>query len=139
MAALEKNTSGLPPSAVNIDIDEQFPRREKNMDDGLDYACRSWAKHLRLASRDGNNVSDVVQSLQDFFSHHMSHWLHIVKDYLASAVCLLRGARAWLEDVSVSMFFSSSLFIEHKYTGYDLRCTVVSCHQEDRRRCAQIS
>jgi hypothetical protein len=108
-ASLKKNMCELPRYAMNADIDDLDARREKYIGGGLDYACRSWAKHLRLGSWDGDNVRHVVQLLGEFFRHHLLQWfevLSIVGD-LRCAVHSLHDVTTWLADVSPSLFLSS--------------------------------
>jgi hypothetical protein len=45
-------------------------RVERNVyGDWLEYGCRSWAKHLRLAQRDVDDIRDVIESLKEFLDH----------------------------------------------------------------------
>jgi NACHT domain len=125
-AALKKNICGLPRFSVNADIDDLHARREKHIVPGLQYACKSWAKHLRHASREGDNVSHVVQLLNDFFRHRLLQWLEvlsIVGDLLC-AVHSLHDVTAWLIDVSAIRSLSISLITECKYR---LRCMMQIC------------
>jgi hypothetical protein len=65
--SLKKRICGLPRYAMNADISDLDTRREKYVGDALQYGCRSWAKYLRLASRDGDSARYVDQPLCDFF------------------------------------------------------------------------
>jgi WD40 repeat protein len=73
--SLKMNICDLPRYVMNVDIEDLGERRQKFIGGGLEYACRSWAKHLLLGSRDDDNIRRVVQLLGDFFRHHLLHWL----------------------------------------------------------------
>jgi hypothetical protein len=91
------------------DLDEH---QEKYIGDGLEYGYRSRAKHLLLASRDGDNVRPIMESLKEFFYHHLLEWLEvlsIVRD-LHCAVYSLHDVTSWFIDVSASVFFFSSQY-----------------------------
>jgi hypothetical protein len=58
--SLKKNICEISRFAINADISDFDARRQKYIGDELKYGCRSWAKHLRLGSRDGGNVRFVI-------------------------------------------------------------------------------
>jgi WD40 repeat protein len=107
---LKKNICELPPYAMNSDIDDLDARRKKYIGEGLEYRCRSWAKHLRLASRNDDNARDIIRSLKEFFDAHLLQWLEVLSIVgdLRCAVYSSHDLTAWLVDVStVCLFFSS--------------------------------
>jgi hypothetical protein len=70
--------------------------------DALEYACRSWARHLHFASGTSDSGRHVIELLKYFFSHQLLSWLEvlsIVSD-LRCAVYSLCYVRAWLGEVS---------------------------------------
>jgi NACHT domain len=105
--SLKKNICKLPRYTMNAEIDDLDERRMEYIGDGLEYGCKWWAKHLRLASRDGENVKRVIESLEDFFEHHLLQWLEVLSIVgdLRCAVYSLHDVTSWLVDVSVSSFF----------------------------------
>jgi NACHT domain len=105
--SLRKNMCGIPRYVMNAEIHDIDARRKKHIGEGLEYGCRSWAKHLRLASRDDDNATHVIKSLKEFFGHHLLEWLEVLSIVgdLRCAVHSLRDVTAWLVDVSVSPFF----------------------------------
>jgi WD40 repeat protein len=108
--SLRKNICQLPQYAMNSDVDDLDARRENYIGSELEYACRSWAKHLRFASRDGGDVGPAIECLKVFFSHHMLSWLEVlsVVSDLRCAVYSLQDVTAWLADVSrIPDFFFS--------------------------------
>jgi hypothetical protein len=104
---LKKNICQLPRYSMNAEVDDLDARRKAYIGDGLEYGCRSWVKHLRLASRDGDNVRDVVGSLKEFFDLHLLEWLEVLSIVgdLRCAVYSLHDVTAWLVDVSIFHFF----------------------------------
>jgi hypothetical protein len=104
---LKKNICDLPPYAINRDIDDLDTRREKYIGGGLEYACRSWAKHLQSASRHGGDVGRVVNLLEYFLKHHLLSWLEVlsIAGDMQCAVYSIRDVRGWFVDVSMNMLF----------------------------------
>jgi NACHT domain len=105
--SLKRNICQIPRYAMNAEVDDLDGRRKAYIGDALEYGCRSWAKHLRLASRDGDNVGLVVESLKEFFERHLLEWLEvlsIVGDF-RYAVYSLCDVAAWLVDVSAFSCF----------------------------------
>jgi hypothetical protein len=103
--ALKKNICDLPAYSLNNEISDLLERREKYIGRGLEYACRSWARHLCMASRDGGDVQYVVELLETFFKHKLLAWLEalsVVGD-LQCAVYSLRDVKSWLVEVSPYM------------------------------------
>jgi hypothetical protein len=104
-ASLKKNICDVPPYVMNEDIDDLDARREKHIGGGLEYACRSWANHLRLASSGGNDVEHTVELVEYFFKHHLLSWLEVLSILgdMRCAVYSLRDVRGWFVHVSVAM------------------------------------
>jgi hypothetical protein len=100
---LKKNICGISHYTMNADIRDIGARRKNHIGDWLEYGCRSWGKHLRLALRDGDNVRCVVELLKEFFDHHLLEWLEVLSIVgdLHSAVYSLHDVTSWLVDVSV--------------------------------------
>ncbi|KAF9786370.1 hypothetical protein BJ322DRAFT_1140245, partial [Thelephora terrestris] len=49
---LEQNMCGLPDGVANSEISDLKQRTERNIDKALEYACRSWHKHLDNTTSD---------------------------------------------------------------------------------------
>jgi NACHT domain len=105
--SLKRNICDVPRYAMNEEVHDLDERREKYIGGGLEYGCGSWAKHLRLASRNGENIRHVVESLRDFFYHHLLEWLEVLSIVgdLRCAVYSLHDVTLWLVDVSLSTIF----------------------------------
>jgi WD40 repeat protein len=105
---LKKNICELPRFSMNAEVHDLDARRKEYIGEELEYGCKSWAKHLRLASKDGENARHVIESLRKFFDSHLLEWLEVLSIVgdLHCAVYSLRDVTAWLVDVSMSLFFS---------------------------------
>jgi hypothetical protein len=102
--SLKKNMCDLSSYAINKDIGDLHTRREKDIGSWLVYACRSWAKHLHLASAGNQYVGCIVKLLQSFFEHHLLEWLEVlsVVGDVRCALYSLQAARGWFDNVSLT-------------------------------------
>jgi hypothetical protein len=90
---LKKNICNIPRFSMNEDVEDLPTRRNELIRETLEYACRFWFGHLQLASREKENLTDIIASLKDFTEHRFLYWtevLSIVKD-LGVAVRSLQG------------------------------------------------
>jgi hypothetical protein len=99
---LKKNICDLPVYAINCEVEDLDERRKKYIGSGLEYACKSWARHLCVTSRDCDGVRDIIESLETFFKHNLLSWLEVLSIIadLGSAVYALCDVKAWLAEVS---------------------------------------
>ena len=74
-----------------------------NVSEGLRYACRFWAYHLKDVTTLNRELEDL---LDDFFTHHLLKWLHVMGRFrwLNAAISVLE----WVENWKVC-YFSVSL------------------------------
>jgi hypothetical protein len=102
---LKRNICDLPRYAMNKDVHDLGKHREKYIVGGLDYACRSWAKHLRSSSHGGDNVDHVVKLLEYFFENNLLSWLEVMSIVgdVGRGIHLLHDLRVWLANVSLSI------------------------------------
>ena len=65
-----------------------------NVSEGLRYACRFWAYHLKDATTLNRALEDL---LDDFFTHHLLKWLHVMGRFrwLSVAVSSLEWVENW--------------------------------------------
>jgi WD40 repeat protein len=134
--SLKRNICEIPRYAMNADISDLDARRERYIGSGLEYGCRSWAKHLRLGSMDRDNVRLVVQSLKEFFHGHLLQWLEVLSIVgdVRYAVYSLQDVVVWLVDVSTSLMFLSCLFslsaeMQAKVSDASLLAIVKDCER----------
>jgi hypothetical protein len=102
--SLKKNICHFPPYALNRDIGDLDARKDRFIGGGLEYACRSWAKHLRFASRDDNDIGRIVKLLECFLKHHLLSWLEVLSIVgdMRCAVYSLRDVKGWFVAVSLN-------------------------------------
>ena len=108
---LKKNMCDLAPNAMNKDIKDLGDRRQTYVGDGLQYACKWWAKHLCFASEGGDNIGQIIELLEYFFEHRLSPWLETlsIMGNMSYGVSSLRDVRDWLVNVSPHTCLFSSL------------------------------
>jgi hypothetical protein len=113
---LKRNICDLPAYAMNSEVCDLGERREKYIGSGLEYACRSWARHLGMASRDVEEVRYTIDLLETFLKHQLLSWLEVLSILgdLRCAVYTLRDVKAWLAEVSPSILLLS-LVIQHQF------------------------
>jgi hypothetical protein len=103
---------------MNRDINDLDTRRDIYIGGGLEYACRSWARHLQFGSWDVDEVGCMVKLLECFFKHHLLSWLEVLSIVgdMRCAVYSLRDVRGWLIKVSLNTLFVS--LIKHIFPGW---------------------
>jgi hypothetical protein len=84
---LEQNMCKLPDGVANSEVDNLKGRAEKHIDKALEYACRSWHKHLidKMPAR-------ALEILDRFLKEKFLFWLEVL-----SVVDAVRGAVDALE------------------------------------------
>ncbi|KAF9644380.1 YVTN repeat-like/Quino protein amine dehydrogenase [Thelephora ganbajun] len=94
---LEKNMCNLPDAVINREVDDLRERTERYLDPSLQYACKSWHKHLI----DGRTVrtSAIASALHRFLEKKFLFWLEVLSVLGAAreAVDALEVAAKWLE------------------------------------------
>jgi len=100
---LKRNICNLPRYAMNEDVRDLGKRREEYIGGGLEYACRSWAKHLRFSSHGGDNAEHVAKMLECFFKYNLLSWLEVMSIVgdVSRGIYLLHDVKAWLINVGL--------------------------------------
>ena len=96
---LEKNMCSLPDYALNSEVDDLPKRIEGSSISGaLEYACRSWYKHLIVTK---HRTADVVSALQRFSEGKFLFWLEVlsVLGAVGEAARALNTTVKWLKEV----------------------------------------
>ena len=107
---LERNMCKLPDGIINSEIDDLGERIERHIDQTLQYACRSWHKHLvDTISEQGLEIRPV---LHHFLEKKFLFWLEVLSVLGATreAVDTLDAARKWLDVRSISSPIRSNSF-----------------------------
>ena len=90
---LERNMCGLPDAVLNSEVDDLGERIEQHIDQALQYACRSWHKHLiNTILPQNHNI------LHNFLEKKFLFWLEVlsVLGTAREAVDAMGVARKWL-------------------------------------------
>jgi len=97
---LKKNMCSIPDYTLNSKV-ENLPERikESGIPGALEYACKSWYKHLFVAK---DQAVDVVSALCHFLEGKFLFWLEVlsVLGDVGDAVRALIAATKWLDKVS---------------------------------------
>ena len=97
--SLEKNMCSLPDYILNSEV-EDLPRRieESGIHGALEYACRSWHKHLIVTEY---QAADVVSALHHFLEQKFLFWLEVlsVLGIVGDAAPALIMTIKWLNEV----------------------------------------
>ena len=97
--SLKKNMCSIPNYALNSEV-EDLPKRvdDSGIRGGLEYACRSWYKHLIVTN---HRMSDVFSALRDFLEGKFVFWLEVlsVLGAVGDVVRALNTTAKWLNEV----------------------------------------
>ena len=96
---LERNMCKLPDAVTNNEVDDLQERAEQYISHGLQYACKSWHKHLAGANKVPAGVLKVTSALHQFLEKKFLFWLEVlsVLGSMRGAVDALQEAAKWLE------------------------------------------
>ena len=99
---LEKNMCRLPEAVKNSEVDDLKERTEKYINHALQYACKSWHKHL--VNNPVVSKHEITSALHHFLEKKFLFWLEVlsVLGAVRNAVDALKVAVKWLE---VCFFF----------------------------------
>ena len=94
---LERNMCRLPEAVKNCDVDDLKERREKYISHGLEYACKSWHKHLIYEYT--AHIPRITSVLHHFLEKNFLYWLEVLSVFgsVRDAVDALGVAARWLE------------------------------------------
>ena len=95
----------IPDYVLNSEVDD-LPKRihESGIHGALEYACRSWYKHLNTMQ---DHVVDVMSALQHFLEQKFLFWLEVlsVLGAVGDAACALSATIEWLTKVCLDCQF----------------------------------
>ena len=94
---LEKNMCKLPDTVTNSEVGDLKEREEKYLNHALQYACKSWHKHL--LDKDMPHRAEITSALHVFLENKFLCWLEVlsVLGAVRNAVNALKVAATWLE------------------------------------------
>ncbi|KAF9646215.1 hypothetical protein BDM02DRAFT_3271125, partial [Thelephora ganbajun] len=94
---LEKNMCRLPDAVANSEVPDLRERTERYIDSALQYACKSWHKHL--VDEQTARTPKVTSALHRFLEKKFLFWLEVLSVLGAAreAVDALDLATKWME------------------------------------------
>jgi len=100
---LEQNMCDLPDTVTNSEVEDLDERIERWLDPALQYACKSWHKHL--VDENTARMPAVTSALHRFLKEKFLFWLEVLSVLGAAreAVDALEVAARWLEVRRVPM------------------------------------
>ena len=93
---MEKNMCKLPEAVINSEVDDLQERREQYINHALQYACKSWHKHL--VDKHLAHTPEITSALHHFLEKKFLFWLEVLSvfDVARNAVDALEVATKWL-------------------------------------------
>ena len=94
---LEKDMCHLPEAVKNCEVDDLENKTEKHINHALQYACKSWHKHL--VNEATPNRDEITSAIQCFLEKKFLCWLEVlsVLGAVRNAVDALQVVAKWLE------------------------------------------
>ncbi|KAF9643641.1 hypothetical protein BDM02DRAFT_3191378 [Thelephora ganbajun] len=94
---LEKNMCKLPDAAANSEVPDLRERIERYIDSALQYACKSWHKHL--VDEHMVRTPNITSALRRFLENKFVFWLEVLSVLGAAreAIDALDLVTKWLE------------------------------------------
>ena len=98
---LKQNMCKLPDGVSNSEVNDLKERTEKYISNALEYACRSWHKHLI-----GKMSAQTIGILNEFLEEKFLFWLEVlsVTGGVRHAVDALEVMVKWLDVRYISSF-----------------------------------
>ena len=97
--SLKKNMCSIPDYVLNSEVENLSRKAEEcGIHGALEYACRSWHKHLIMTEY---KSEEVVSALQDFLEGRFTFWLEVLSilGAVGNAVHALDVVIKWLNEV----------------------------------------
>ena len=94
---LEQNMCKLPDGAANSEVNDLKERSERYVDKALEYACRSWHKHL--VDPLPTQILKIIPILHQFLEEKFLFWLEVLSilGAVREAVDALEVTMKWLD------------------------------------------
>ena len=101
---LKQNMCNLPDGVTNEEVKDLKQRAERHIDKALEYACRSWHKHL--SDTTPAQRLRIVPLLHQFLEKRFLFWLEVlsVLGVTREAVNALGKSQQWLEVCYIFLF-----------------------------------
>ena len=104
----------LPDGAMNSEVSDLKERTKRYIDQGLEYACRSWHKHF-IDTTPAHSVK-ITFVLRRFLEGKFLFWLEVLSVLGAArgAVDALEATARWLDVRRVYIFNLSIRFTQNR-------------------------
>ena len=115
---LERNMCRLPEAVANSEVDNLSGRVDHYTDHTLQYACKSWHKHLVGVRRTSPYVTTILSALRRFLEEKFLFWLETlsVLGAVREVVRALDMTKKWVEEVrSISRFNAWSILTQSRW------------------------
>ena len=101
---LEQNMCKLPDGVANAEVDDLEEKAELHIDKALEYACRSWHKHLVCKMS-----NQALEILDQFLMEDFLFWLEVLSviGAVMDAVDALEAITKWLDVSCISLLVCS--------------------------------
>jgi hypothetical protein len=120
---LEKNICKLPDAVMNSEVDNLQDRIKHYINHALQYACRSWYKHLVGTHQTSPYTSTIISILRRFLEEKFIFYLETlsVLGTVGDAVHALDTTKKWLKKVcSVSRLSTWLILTQNRWTHHNL-------------------
>ena len=136
---LKQNMCKLPDTVTNAEVEDLTERTEQHIHKALEYACRSWHKHLDPTTQ----KPEITSVLHQFLEERLLFWLEVLSVLGATreAVNALDATEKWLDICCVPPFIFLQKLIRpdlgvansRHYQGlFSFRNRILRCHQHIR-------
>ena len=105
--SLDQNLLSLPNYALNSEVEDLQARINNCISTALEYACRSWHKHIIEVMGD---TTDIIPTLRSFLQEGFLAWLEVLSVVGAArdAIVALEGLMPWIQEVCFILCFQIS-------------------------------
>ena len=145
---LKQNMCELPDGVTNAEVEDLKERTQQHIDKALEYACRSWHKHLDPTI--STQKPEITRVLHRFLERKFLFWLEALSILGAAreAVDALEATEKWLDVCCVPSFIFLQRLIgpdlglanSRHYQGlFSFRTRILRCHQHVRAAYLHLS
>jgi len=99
---LRRNICKLDDHTVLSEVKDLPVRQKEYIGDGLEYACRFWAKHLLKVPSNSSCVGEVQKAIEKFFTIHLLYWIEALAliGNLDAGIYAMNDVEQWCASVS---------------------------------------
>jgi len=110
---LRKNICNLIGCPTLREVKDLTARREANIGNALEYACRFWTKHLAKIPGDSPHVNRVQEAIDEFFKKRLLLWIEVLSlmENLNVGIYALHDIDQWYLSVSCVGYLPKQVFM----------------------------